>query len=142
MSYTYTTVKLNKHKISDQMMDISELSKKNKWQFEYNEEVDELTFGLDTMPKKSFLLNINNEINLYVTPDSKVHGMFIEHFANNYIKHNKEFKVVLQVLEKEIVKNKTIKKLSDGAIFIGFENKLAVETLKTLAKRGILVSAF
>lgn len=81
-------IELDRDKILKQLANLSELIESDKWKLEYDAELDELFFGIDTMPKNSFLFNINDELNLFVTPDSKIYGIFVEYFANNYIEHN------------------------------------------------------
>ncbi|HEX8974169.1 MAG TPA: hypothetical protein VF817_01630 [Patescibacteria group bacterium] len=136
----YKKIELDKNKITNQLLSISELAKKNDWVFDYDKEIDELTFGLDTMPRNSFLFNINNEINLFVTPNSKINGIFIEYFAQNYIEHKREFKPILRVIEHE-AKRQKIKTIDKDVIVTGFENTIAIEALKTLAAKRKLVSA-
>lgn len=140
MPNTYNKIELNKDKISGQLLNISDLAKKNKWKFDYNEEVDELTFGLETMPRNSFLFNVNNEINLFLTPTSRVNGIFIEYFANNYIKHHKELQPVLKMIEDKIEKQKA-KKERKATFISRLENELVIEALRTLHTSEKLVAA-
>ena len=94
-----TTIELDKEKIMKQLLDLSSIGARDKWKLEYDSELDELVFGKAKMPDGSFLFYVNDEINLFVMPDSTVNGIFVEYFAHNYIEHNQELKPALEVLE-------------------------------------------
>jgi hypothetical protein len=99
-----------------QLTNLSKIVKKDKWKMEYDSELDELFYGKELIPKKSFLFSINDELNLYVTPDSKVNGIFIEYFALNYIEHNKTLKPVLAFFKPGRKKDKEKQNLAKEAL--------------------------
>lgn len=118
-------IELDRDKILKQLAQLSEIVESDKWKLEYDSELDELFYGIEVMPKKSFLFNVNDELNLFVTPDSKVNGIFVEYFANNYIEHNKMFKPVLKVFKKTTKKNKVDQELAKEAL----ENRLLTQAM-------------
>jgi hypothetical protein len=94
-------ITLDKDKILNQIEALASIAKKNSWQYNYDPDVDELVFGKVIMPRDSFLFNVSDELNLFLSPDSTVYGVFIEYFGANYVEHNKELKTVLSILEEE-----------------------------------------
>lgn len=90
---------LDKAKIIAQLTSLSQTGTHDGWTLDYDPEVDQLFYGHTIMPKKSFIFQVNDEVNLFVSKDSTVHGMFVEYFKHNYLEHNKELKPVLEVLE-------------------------------------------
>ena len=109
-------IELNKGKILKQLAELVKIVEKDKWKLEYDAELDELFFGKVVMPRKSFLFSINDELNLFVTPDSKVNGIFVEYFAHNYIQHNKKLKPVLAAFEQVKKQDKEKRELAKEAL--------------------------
>lgn len=130
-------IELDKNKIMEQLSDLSQIIEKDKWKLEYDSELDELFFGISLMPKKSFLFSVNDELNLFVTPDSKVNGIFIEYFANNYIEHNKKLKPVLRIFETGKKQDKEKQELAKEAL----EDRLLNQALGAVFKKKKLFAA-
>ncbi len=132
------TIKLDKDKIVKQLGQISQNFETGKWLFEYNKELDQLYFGKKIIPKNSFLYNLNDEINIFVTPKSTINGIFIEYFETNYIKHNKNLKHVIKVLVNEKIKKDSEKnKLAQEAL----EEKIANQALISVYNKKQLIAA-
>lgn len=133
---------LDKDKILEQIQNLREIAKKEKWQYNYDTEIDELVFGKAYMPRDSFLYNISNELNLFVSPDSTVNGIFIEYFDANFLEHNKELKPVLAILEEESEKRpveedeKTVIHAKEA-----LENELLADAFKSVFAKEHLVAA-
>lgn len=102
-------ITLDKDKILNQIGDLAGVAKKDQWEFNYDPDTDEMVFGRKTMPRDSFLFNVNDELNLFLSPDSTVNGIFIEYFANNFIEHNQELRPILEILERANPKDDTKK---------------------------------
>ena len=107
-------LKLNKAKILQQLRDLQSMS--NKWSLTYTPDVDQLFYGLPKIPKGSFLFQVNDEINLYVDKNSRISGMFVEYFRNNYLEHNEDLKPVLDVLEGDSTQSEGIKEIERSAL--------------------------
>lgn len=132
------TIELDKEKIMQQLIRSSKLMETGKWKLEYDKELDQLFVGEKIIPKKSFLFNLNDEINIFVTPSSKVNGMFIEYFAKNYIKHNKKLSPVLGFFVKIRKKqNKEKQELAKEAL----EGKLVNEAISSVYGKKKLIAA-
>lgn len=132
------SVQLNKNKILRQLLNLDAVIKASGWRFEYDPDVDELFFGEKVMPKGSFLFSVDDEINLFLTPDSKVNGIFIEYFANNFIEHNKKLKPALDALQNTRTKiDKEKQELATEAL----EEKLLREASSSVFGRSRLVAA-
>lgn len=132
------TIKLDKDKIVKQLAKISHNFESGKWLFEYNKDLDQLYFGKKIIPKSSFLYNLNDEINIFVTPKSTVNGIFIEYFETNYIKHNKNLKHVIKVLANVKMRNdKEKNKLAQEAL----EEKITNQALISIYNKKQLIAA-
>lgn len=133
---------LDKDKILKQVEDLIKIAKRDNWKYHYDTDVDELVFGKSYMPRDSFLFNVNDELNLFLSPDSTVSGVFIEYFAANFIKHNKELKPVLEILEEEAgsIQPKESTKLIQQAK-MALEQELLADAFKSLFAKDQLVTA-
>lgn len=127
-------LKLDKAKILTQLKDLQGVS--NKWSLEYDSEVDQLFYGLSKIPKGSFLYQVNDEINIYVDKNSRISGMFVEYFKNNYLEHNKELKPVLNVLEGNDGQSEGIKEIERSAL----EKELFFGAFTSLFEKDELVT--
>lgn len=125
-------LELDRKKILSQVERLAELAEKNDWKYEYDSELDQLIYGKDYMPRDSFLFNVNDEINLFLSPDSSVNGIYIEYFKANFLEHNKELKPVLDAIE-----NKTINPEAETAL----EIELSADAFKSLFAKERLVTA-
>ena len=132
-------VTLDKEKILSQIKSLASVAKNNAWKFEYDPEIDELIFGKDYMPRDAFLFNVNDEINLFLSPDSSVNGIHIEYFKANFLEHNQELKPVL----KEIEDNENISEQPGEAhnAKVALETELVADTFKSLFSKDTLVTA-
>jgi hypothetical protein len=135
-----TIKQLDRDKILQQIARLPKLAEEKQWRFDYDAEIDELVFGLQTMPDGSFLFNVNDEINLFLTPDSEVQGIFIEYFKSNYIQHNKDLEPVLEVFEDG--SRKKVDEEKDELAIDALEGKLLSEAMQTLLSKDKLVAAY
>lgn len=94
-------VELNKDKLLTQLANLRDIAKSNHWVLDYDKALDQFYYGLKKMPKHSFLFSIDDELNLYVTKNSDLNGLFIEYFSSNFIEHNKQLKPFLELVSKE-----------------------------------------
>lgn len=128
-------LKLDKSKILSQLKDLKNIS--NEWALEYDDDVDELYYGIKKIPKGYFLFQLNDEINLFVNKKSNIKGLFIEYFSNNYLEHNIKLKPVLKVLNK--INNEP--KINQNIQRIALENGLLLNALSSLIDRDELITA-
>ena len=128
---------LDKQKILKQIEELNAIAKINDWVFDYDDSLDELVFGKSDMPRDSFLYNVNDEINLFLTPDSTVNGMHIEYFQANFLEHNQELKPVL----KAFTSRKKTKSAIDTDAETALETELVADTFKSLFSKTSLVTA-
>jgi len=130
-------IELDKDKILKQLTAISQIVEKDDWKLEYDSELDELFFGKEVMPKGSFLFNVNDELNLFVTSSSKVNGIFVEYFALNFIQHNKKLKPVLEALANGKKGDKVKGELAKEAL----EGTLLTQAIGSVFNRKKLIAA-
>ncbi|MCL2174244.1 hypothetical protein FWH58_03080 [Candidatus Saccharibacteria bacterium] len=128
-------LKLDKAKILSQLRDLQSVS--GEWVLEYDPDVDQLFFGVKRVPKGSFLVQLSDEINLFLDKNSKLSGMFIEYFKDNYLEHNKELIPVLQSLEDGGSVPSEIQEIERVAL----EKDLFFEALASLVDRDEIVTA-
>lgn len=127
-------LKLDKLKILKQLKDLQSMSV--KWSLTYDSDVDQLYYGLSEIPKGSFLYQVNDEINLYVDKKSRISGMFVEYFRNNYLEHNEDLKPVLSVLEGEGSQTEGIKQIERSAL----ENDLFFGAYSSISEKDELIT--
>lgn len=130
-----TELKLDKSKILSQLKDLQRTA--NDWTLEYDADVDQLFFGAKKIPNGYFLFQLNDEINLFVNKNSRVQGMFIEYFQNNFLEHNQELKPVLQALDDENDTSHEIKDIERVAL----QKELFFDALASLVDRDELITA-
>ncbi|MDB5164769.1 MAG: hypothetical protein JWL89_395 [Candidatus Saccharibacteria bacterium] len=131
-------ITLDKDKLLKQIESLVAIAKKDKWSLDYDTDTDEMTFGKKTMPRDTFLFNVNDELNLFLSPDSTINGIFIEYFAVNFIEHNKELEPVLQILEEE-TPTETPKMVAHAKKAL--EQELLADAFKSLFNRDNFVTA-
>lgn len=128
-------LKLDKAKILKQLKSLKRFS--SEWSLEYDPDVDQLFYGLKRIPKGYFLFQVNDEISLFVNKHSRVGGMFIEYFGNNFLEHNIDLKPVLRVLEDKDRSSAESQKFKRAAL----EQDLILDAYTTLAEKDELVTA-
>jgi len=128
-------LKLDKSKILSQLKDLQAMS--DEWTLEYDADVDQLFFGVKKIPKGYFLFQVNDEINLFVDKNSRIRGMFVEYFQNNFLEHNKELKPVMHALEHDDNSTAEIQKIERVAL----EKELFFDAFASLSARDELVTA-
>ena len=134
-SDTTKKIPLDRGKILKQLTDLRKITSFNDWKLEYDNELDALFFGKTKMPRNSFLFNINDELNLFLTPNSTVSGIFIEYFGHNYVEHNKKLKPTFQTIINS--KDHEKKKLAEEVL----EEKLLGQALGSIFNKKTLVTA-
>lgn len=127
---------LDKEKILSQVQDLAHIAQKNNWVLDYDSDIDELVFGKDYMPRDSFLFNVNDELNLFLTPRSEVTGVHIEYFKANFLAHNKKLTPVLPVIEKKVRPGARYSANAKRAL----EVELAANTFTSLFSKDALVT--
>lgn len=135
-----TITELDKDKIIAQVARMSKIAQESRWKYDYDEEVDSLVFGVEEMPNDSFLLNVNNELNLFLTPKSELKGIFIEYFATNYLQHNKDINVVMNLFKdppKPRTEDAKMVELAEDLL----ESRLANGAVESLLGKDKLVTA-
>ncbi len=128
-------LKLDKAKILSQLKVLQSMS--NSWTLEYDPEVDQLFYGVSRIPKGYFLFQVNDEISLFVNKNSRISGMFVEYFSNNYLEHNKELKPVLRVLEDKDTSSSDVQEMERVAL----EKDLFFDAFTSLVDKDELVTA-
>lgn len=128
-------LKLDKSKIISQLNTLR--ANPGSWMLEYDPTIDQLFFGMSKIPKGSFLYQLNDEINIYIDKNSKLSGMFVEYFKNNYLEHNQELKPVLSVLEGSDQNSNQVQDIERVAL----EKDLFLGAFTSLFERDELVTA-
>lgn len=86
-----TSIKINTKKLSRQVADIESISKKNKWSFLYDPDLDSLYYSAKEVKNGYSLFSINKELSIYINKDSDLGGVFIEYYQSNLASHDKKF---------------------------------------------------
>lgn len=128
-------LKLDKSKILTQLKDLQSVS--SGWTLQYDPDVDQLFYGVKRIPKGYFLFELNDEINLYVDKNSRLRGMFVEYFQNNFLEHNKELRPVLSALEND---NGALLEIRDIER-VALEKELFFDALRSVVERDELITA-
>jgi hypothetical protein len=93
--------KLNPKKLKENILRLPAIVKKDKWQLSYDKLVDALYFTPSIVAKDTVLFSVSKELNIYVNSNSDIKGIFVENFSANFVKHNEDFKGLLNVLNKK-----------------------------------------
>ena len=132
---TPTEITLNKEKILQQVEDLAVVAKESAWEYDYDADLDQMIYGKEYMPRDSFLFKINDEINLFISPDSTINGIQIEYFNGNFLAHNKEL-----IPAFKAIKNQASTQTKENAEKV-LEAEFMADTLKSLFNRTKLVTA-
>jgi len=104
------TLKINYNKIGQQIAEIEKIAKEKKWEFFYDEDVDNLYYAPKKITKEFSLFSVSNEFSIYVDEESNVGGVFIEYYKSNLGSHEKAFKPYINVFTKSVENGKTVPK--------------------------------
>lgn len=101
----------------------SNLNKASKgWVVDYDPETDSLSFSEKNLGEDTKINYLDQEIAVYISPDSQIRGVFIEYATKNYLSHNKKldsFKKKLARISKEQKSNDFVRiNKSDAETFI------------------------
>jgi len=102
-----TLVKENKN-IFDFAYNLSKIAKREKWVSRYDIESDSLSLTVSKLPNDARIKYFGDEVAFYITKNKNIKGIFIEYFESNFIKHHKNFKELLEDVEGEKQKEKTL----------------------------------
>ncbi len=83
------------------MLRLPAIVKKDGWKLSYDKLADALYFTPSIVAKDAVLFSVSKELNIYVNASSDIKGIFIENFSANFVKHNEDFKELLNVLNKK-----------------------------------------
>ena len=127
-------LKLDRAKILSQLEGSQSTS--DGWVLEYDADVDQLFYGAKKIPKGYFLFQLNDELSLFVNKNSRVGGMFVEYFHDNYLEHNQELKPVLPEMKDD---DSTVE--IEGIERVALGKELFLNALTAVVKRERLVTA-
>lgn len=105
------SIKINTKKLSLQIANMETLSRKNKWSYHYDANLDSLYFSAKKVEAGYMLFSINNELSIYVDKNSDLGGVFIEYYQSNLASHDDRFKPFAKIFTKKI---DNIRTLGDG----------------------------
>ncbi|RJQ38651.1 hypothetical protein C4559_00910 [Candidatus Microgenomates bacterium] len=126
-------IKLNIKKLSEQVASLEDISKKKKWQFFYDSDLDQLYLTPDVVKKDCVLYSVNNEFSIYVDKQSNIEGVFVEYFKTNLSSHNSRFKAFNNIFTVETNGLETVsEKKQDKAEIL--KELVKVEMLSSLVK--------
>lgn len=103
MSLQKTVIKrLTPQKLKSSLLGLPLRVKKERWSLSWDKLTDSLYLTPTKIPKGNILFGMTKELNIYVNSKSEINGIFVENFSANFVKHNKEFENLLDVLDKEV----------------------------------------
>ena len=85
-------INLDLTKLSKQIASLDTISKKKKWKFYYDADLDNLYLTPDRVKRDCVLYSVNDEFSVYVDRNSNIGGVFVEYFKSNLSSHDKRFK--------------------------------------------------
>ncbi len=105
-------IKLSRNLLLENLHNLPKQAENQRWELSYDPELDNLYYTPKKIPQDARLISMNDEIAFYVTPDSKINGVFIEYLTANFLQHQKEYKPMLKLFSKTtgIVKKAARKK--------------------------------
>jgi hypothetical protein len=132
-----TKYTINIQKVAEQCTDLIGLGNKNNWKFYYDEDCDCLYFTQPKMIKGLEPLTFKQDFSLFIDRNSNIHGMYIEYFNSNLVKHDKRFKDMQKIFDKKSKKNEIEKEhlleivskdiLSD--ILVNYQNQNKIQSM-------------
>lgn len=86
--------KLSKIQLVKFLNTFSSIAQKERWISRYDKESDSLSFSVKNLPSNARLSypaigHNDSDFALYVTPENKIKGIFIEYYQSNFLKHHK-----------------------------------------------------
>lgn len=123
-------IDLDLTKLSKQVASLDTISKKKKWKFFYDSELDNLYLTPNLVKKDCVLYSVNDEFSVYVDKDSNIGGVFVQYFKTNLGSHDSRFK---QFNDLFTVSN-------DGLETVSQKKEKKAEILEELLKAEMLSS--
>lgn len=113
--------------------EISKIAEEEKWEFEYDRELDYLYLAPKKIPNSAQIFNLTDEYAVYALPNGDIKGLLIEYFRSNFVKHNREFEGLMRFFTKPKKGFQKIDKRKEGRAKI---YKKAIEQDAQLSIRG------
>lgn len=88
-------------KIAEQISNLEALSHQESWATYYEKDFDALYISPEVIDKRYSLLEIGDEMMVYIDENSNLGGIFIEYFRNNLASHNKKYKPFKKLIGRE-----------------------------------------
>jgi hypothetical protein len=123
-------INLDLTKLSKQIASLESISKKKKWKFYYDADLDNLYLTPDVVKKNCVLYSVNDEFSVYVDKNSNVGGVFVEYFKSNLSSHDIRFKEFKNIFTTTV----------DGTKTVSEKKGQRAELLKELVKVELLSS--
>jgi hypothetical protein len=86
-----TTKKITKEIIQEEVKKIPEKAKKEGWVLTFDKDEGVFFYSPNIIPKGSELHQITDEYSMYLDKNLSSHGIMIECYNNNFVKHHPEF---------------------------------------------------
>lgn len=102
-------IKINCNTLAKSVTSIYDLVEKGKWNYYYDDDLDQLYITPITGITKDFsLISVDQEFSVYIDDKSNVGGVMISYFRSNLSNHDNLFKQYKQIFTKKIDGGKTI----------------------------------
>ncbi len=121
---------------------LAETAKQDNWAIEYDADVDSFYWIRPDISSDARLMKLSDDFALYLAPDGRVQGLFIEYAKHNFMAHNKDYEPLLDNLTSVDDNRFTLPKEQEGKLkdlLSSMANKVAAETLFSLADRNISI---
>jgi uncharacterized protein YuzE len=121
---------------------LADIAKNNKWQIEYDSDVDSLYWSKPRISKKTQLMKLSEDFALYVAPNGNIEGIFIEYAKNNFVEHNEDFRPIFENLEKIDENRFTLSKEKQkefSGLLESMANKISSKTLSNVLENNLSI---
>jgi len=90
--------KITKKIIQEEVKKIPDRAKKNGWVLTFDKDEGIFFYSPNIIPKNTELHQITDEYSIYLDKNLKSHGVMIECYNNNFVKHHPEFEEITRDL--------------------------------------------
>ena len=133
--------KLNLKKILKQAANLKAIASKDGWRFLYDKDLDHFYFSSKAIASDNLLFSLNDEVSLFIDRGSNINGIFIEYFRTNFVKHQKEYKKLSDILTTKTDGFNTVPEAKKDEAVI-FKSALQNEVLSNLVGSESMESKF
>lgn len=128
---------MEKSKFLSLISNLSEVARKNNWQTLYDKGLDAFYWTKPQISANAKLTQFLDDFSLYITPDEKVEGLFIEYALHNFNAHNLGYQPLFNAMTKKVSASTfTIPKNKEkemSFLLNSIADRVAKETLQVVA---------